>query len=147
MCQIVYPERCIWNYHSTPSNSPEERSSKLTNLLSCWTICIQYVSGMLRDNTEKGASRRWDRRSHCNNDKVQSWTSQRTPYLTVSKFYLFTNWYTSELSQKYILKLTLKELLHVSVLQYKIYIPISTWYIQPYHHRINHTPTYFNGLF
>jgi len=31
--------------------------------------------------------------------------------------------------------------------QYKKHTPIRTQYMQPHHHRINHTPMYFNGLF
>jgi len=31
--------------------------------------------------------------------------------------------------------------------QRNIQTPIRTQYMQPHHHRINHTPTYFNGLF
>ena len=68
---------------------------------------------------------------------------------TPSKFYLFTNWCTSELSWKTILKFTLKQLRHVSVLQLhhhqstaeqsNIQTPIRTQYMQPHHHRINHT--------
>jgi len=58
---------------------------------------------------------------------------------------------------KAILKCTLKQLRHVSVLQLhhhqstaeqcNIQTPIRTQYMQPHHHRINHTPMYFNGLF
>jgi len=31
--------------------------------------------------------------------------------------------------------------------QCNVQTPIKTQYMQPHHHRINHTPMYFNGLF
>jgi len=31
--------------------------------------------------------------------------------------------------------------------KYNVQTPIRTQYMQPHHHRINHTPMYFNGLF
>jgi len=48
-----------------------------------------------------------------------------------------------------ILKFTLKQLRHVSVfIRERIDLFLLKYiYMQPHHHRINHTPMYFNGLF
>ena len=70
---------------------------------------------------------------------------------------LMHQWVVLKTILKFTLEFTLKQLRHVSVLQLhhhqstaeqcNIQTPIRTQYMQPHHHRINHTPMYFNGLF
>ena len=83
-----------------------------------------------------------------------SWSSWSSFSIKVSSLHqLMHQWVVL----KTILKFTLKQLRHVSVLQLhhhqstaeqcNIQTPIRTQYMQPHHHRINHTPMYFNGLF